>query len=166
MRLFLRRGMTAKWPMGGWMNVMLRQAYGFEDLELGMEASLARTVSAADILAFSEVTGDRNPVHLDPGFAAKTIFKEPIAHGMLTASYISAVFGSELPGPGAIYVSQTLNFRAPVRIGDRVVARVRVVELYPAKRRARFECLCTVGGKPVLEGEAVLMVPQRGAPAA
>jgi 3-hydroxybutyryl-CoA dehydratase len=148
------------------MNLMLRRACGFEDLELGMEASLARTVSAADILKFSEVTGDRNPVHLDAEFAARTIFKEPIAHGMLTASYISAVFGSELPGPGAIYVSQTLNFRAPVRIGDRVVARVRVVELYPAKRRVRFECICAVDGKAVLEGEAVLLVPARPAPAA
>lgn len=143
------------------MNVALRQVYGFEDLELGMEASLARTVSAADIGAFSEITGDKNPVHLDAEFAARTIFKAPIAHGMLTASYISAVFGSELPGPGAIYVSQTLNFRAPVRVGDRVVAKVKVVELYPAKRRARFECVCAVDGKAVLEGEAVLMVPGR-----
>lgn len=143
------------------MNVILRQVYYFEDLEPGMEASLARTVSAADIVTFAEVTGDRNPVHLDPQFAARTIFKEPIAHGMLTASYISAVFGSELPGPGAIYVSQTLNFRAPVRIGDRVVAKVRVMEVYPAKRRVRFECVCAVGDKPVLEGEAVLMVQGR-----
>jgi hypothetical protein len=79
---------------------------------------------------------------------------------MLTAGYISAVFGMEMPGPGAIYVSQTLNFRAPVRQGDRVVAKVRVMELYPAKRRARFECTCSVGDKVVLEGEAVLMVPR------
>jgi 3-hydroxybutyryl-CoA dehydratase len=148
------------------MNVVLRQVYGFEDLEPEMEASLARTVSAADILAFAEITGDRNPVHLDPEYAAKTIFKEPIAHGMLTAGYISAVFASELPGPGAIYVSQTLNFRAPVKAGDRVVAKVRIVEVYPAKRRARFECVCSVDGKPVLEGEAVLMVPARSATAA
>lgn len=145
---------------------MKRQAYHFEDLEVGMEASFAKTVSEADIHCFAEVTGDKNPVHLDAEYAAKTIFKEPIAHGMLTASYISAVFGMELPGPGAIYVSQTLNFRAPVRKGDRVVAKVRVMELYPAKRRARFECLCTVEGKPVLEGEAVLMVPARAAVAA
>jgi 3-hydroxybutyryl-CoA dehydratase len=147
------------------MNVINRQAYFFEDLEIGMEASFAKTVSASDILAFAEVTGDRNPVHLDAAYAAKTIFKEPIAHGMLTAGYISAVFGMELPGPGAIYVSQTLNFRGPVKIGDRVIAKVRVVELYPAKRRARFESVCVVDGKPVLEGEAVLMVPSRPAPA-
>ena len=92
------------------MNLTTRQAYYFEDLEVGMEASFAKTVSEADIASFAEVTGDRNPVHLDAAYAAKTIFKEPIAHGMLTAGYISAVFGMELPGPGAIYVSQTLNF--------------------------------------------------------
>src|SRR5499427_7649667 len=143
------------------MTLTTRQVYFFEDLEVGMEASFSKTVSEADIIAFAEVTGDRNPVHLDAAYAAKTIFKEPIAHGMLTAGYISAVFGIELPGPGAIYVSQTLNFRAPVRIGDRVIAKVRVMELYPAKRRARFECVCTVDGKVVLEGEAVLMVPTR-----
>jgi 3-hydroxybutyryl-CoA dehydratase len=148
------------------MNLITRQAYAFEDLDLGMEASFAKTVTEADIAAFAEVTGDKNPVHLDAAYAAKTIFKAPIAHGMLTAGYISAVFGMEMPGPGAIYVSQTLNFRAPVRAGDRVVAKVRVMELYPAKRRARFECICSVDGKPVLEGEAVLMVPSRAAAAA
>ena len=148
------------------MNVVTRQVYYFEDLELGMEASFAKTVTAADILAFAEVTGDWNPVHLDTEYAAKTVFREPIAHGMLTAGYISAVFGSQMPGPGAIYVSQTLNFRAPVRIGDQVVARVKVMELYPAKRRARFDCVCEVAGKTVLEGEAVLMVPARPAVAA
>ena len=145
------------------MNLITRQVYYFEDLEQGMEASFAKTVSEADIFAFAEVTGDKNPVHLDEKYAAATMFKERIAHGMLTAGYISAVFGMELPGPGAIYVSQTLNFRGPVKIGDRVVAKVRVMELYPAKRRARFECICSVDGKPVLEGEAVLMVPSREA---
>ena len=145
------------------MDVLTRQVYYFEDLELGMEASFSRTVTAADILAFAQVTGDWNPVHLDTEYAARTVFREPIAHGMLTAGYISAVFGSEMPGPGAIYVSQTLNFRAPVKIGDQVVAKVRVMELYPAKRRARFDCVCEVGDKTVLEGEAVLMVPARPA---
>ena len=135
--------------------------YHFEDLEVGMEASLVKAVGVADTLAFAEITGDWNPVHLDADYAAKTVFKTPIAHGMLTAGYISAVFGSVMPGPGAIYVSQTLNFRAPVKVGDSVVARVKVTELYSAKRRARFECVCEVNGKSVLEGEAVLMVPAR-----
>jgi 3-hydroxybutyryl-CoA dehydratase len=144
------------------MTVMPRPSHYFEDLELGMEASVQRVVTESDIVAFAEITGDRNPVHLDAAYAAKTIFKERISHGMLTASYISAVFGMQLPGPGAIYVSQTLNFRAPVKIGDKVIAKVRVVELFAVKRRARFECVCLIeGGKTVLEGEAVLLVPGR-----
>ena len=121
------------------MTVMTRTSYHFEDLHVGMEATFARTVSEADIIGFADVTGDKNPVHLDESFAAKTPFKTRIAHGMLTASYISAVFGMELPGPGVIYVSQTLNFRGPVKIGDKVIAKVTLVELYPAKRRARFD---------------------------
>ena len=145
------------------MTIMTRKSYYFEDLEAGMEASFAKKVSEADIIGFAEVTGDKNPVHLDADFASRTIFKERIAHGMLTASYISAVFGMELPGPGVIYISQTLNFKAPVKIGDEVVAKVKVAELFPAKRRARFECVCTVDGKTVLDGEAILMVPARPA---
>jgi 3-hydroxybutyryl-CoA dehydratase len=144
------------------MTYQQRTSYRFEDLQLGMEASFAKTVTENDILAFAEVTGDRNPVHLDQDFAEKTMFKGRIAHGMLTAGFISAVFGMELPGPGAIYVSQTLNFRAPVRIGDHAIAKVKVVELMPAKRRARFDCSCRVGDKVVLEGEAILMVPKKG----
>jgi 3-hydroxybutyryl-CoA dehydratase len=143
------------------MNLVNRQQYFFEDLEVGMEASFAKTVSETEIFAFADITGDKNPVHLDAKYAASTVFKTPIAHGMLTAGYISAVFGTQLPGPGSIYVSQTLNFRAPVRMGDRVIARVRIVELYSAKRRVRFECICTVRRASVLEGEAVLMVPMR-----
>jgi 3-hydroxybutyryl-CoA dehydratase len=143
------------------MSFMKREKYFFEDLELGMEADFQKTVTEADILAFATVSGDKNPVHLDEVYAAKTMFKGRIAHGMLTAAYVSAVFGMELPGPGAIYVSQTLNFKAPVRIGDVVTAKVKVVELLAPKRRARFECVCTVAGKAVLEGEAVLMVPAR-----
>jgi 3-hydroxybutyryl-CoA dehydratase len=133
----------------------------FEDLELGQRASLVTRVTEADILAFAGVSGDSNPVHLDADYAASTPFKGRIAHGMLTASYISAVFGTRLPGPGAIYISQTLNFRGPVRIGDEVETTVAIVELYPAKRRARFDCRCLVAGKAVLEGEAMLLVPGR-----
>jgi 3-hydroxybutyryl-CoA dehydratase len=135
----------------------------FEELSLGQEASLAKTVSEADIVAFADISGDRNPVHLDPDYAATTIFKERIAHGMLSAAHISAVFGMKLPGPGAIYISQTLNFKAPVKIGDTVVTAVKVIELVPEKRRARFECVCSVNDKPVVQGEAVLMVPARPA---
>ncbi len=101
----------------------------FEDLKVGQEASLSKTVSEADIVGFAEVSGDKNPVHLDAAYASTTMFKERIAHGMLSAAYISAVFGMKLPGPGAIYISQTLNFKAPVKIGDTVVTTVKVVEL-------------------------------------
>ncbi len=135
----------------------------FEDLSVGQEASLSNTVTEADINAFADISGDRNPVHLDAEYAATTMFKERIAHGMLSGAYISAVFGMKLPGPGAIYISQTLNFKGPVKIGDTVVTTVKVTELLPEKRRARFACLCTVNGKPVVEGEAVLMVPARPA---
>jgi 3-hydroxybutyryl-CoA dehydratase len=135
----------------------------FEDLSLGQEASLATPVTESVINAFADVSGDRNPVHIDPEYAAKTIFKERIAHGMLSGAYISAVFGMKLPGPGAIYISQTLAFKAPVKIGDEVVATVKVVELIPDKKRARFACVCSVNGKPVVEGEAVMMVPARPA---
>jgi len=135
----------------------------FEDLSVGQEASLSNTVSEANIVAFAEISGDRNPVHLDADYAATTMFKERIAHGMLSAAYISAVFGMKLPGPGAIYMSQTLKFKAPVKIGDTVVTTVKVAELMPEKRRARFECVCIVNDKPVVEGEAMLMVPARPA---
>jgi len=138
-------------------------SYFFEDLKLGQEASISNTVGEADIAAFADLSGDRNPVHLDAEYAANTIFKERIAHGMLSAAYISAVFGMRLPGPGAIYISQTLNFKAPVKIGDTVVTTVKVAELVPEKRRARFECACTVNDKPVVVGEAMLMVPARPA---
>jgi 3-hydroxybutyryl-CoA dehydratase len=133
----------------------------FEDLSVGQEASISNTVTADVISAFAAVSGDRNPVHVDAAYAATTMFKEPIAHGMLSAAYISAVFGMQLPGPGAIYISQTLNFKAPVKIGDTVVTTVKVAELVPEKKRAKFECVCTVNGKPVVQGEAVLMVPTR-----
>lgn len=133
----------------------------FEDLSVGQEASVSNLVTADVIGAFAVLSGDRNPVHVDAEYAATTIFKERIAHGMLSAAYISAVFGMQLPGPGAIYISQTLNFKAPVKIGDEVVTTVKVAELVPEKRRAKFECVCTVGRKPVVQGEAVLMVPTR-----
>ena len=136
--------------------------YYFEELTLGMEASYVRRVSADDLDTFAALTGDSNPLHLDEDFASSTIFKGRIAHGMLTATYISAILGTQLPGPGAIYISQTLNFRAPVRIGDEVIATARVTDLFPEKKRALFTCDCSVSGKTVLEGDALLLVPSKG----
>lgn len=135
--------------------------YYFEDLAIGMEASLVHHITAHDLDAFAALTGDHNPIHLDEDFASGTIFKGRIAHGMLTATFISAIFGTQLPGPGAIYIAQTLNFRAPVRIGDEVVAKARVAELFPEKKRVLFACDCSVAAKTVLEGDALLLVPSR-----
>ena len=135
----------------------------FEDLKVGQEASMSRNVSEADIVAYAALSGDYNPVHLDADYAAKTPFKARIAHGILSAGYISALFGMKLPGPGSIYISQTLNFKGPVKIDDKVETTVKLVELFPEKRRARFDCVCTVNGKPVLTGDAVLLVPSRPA---
>ena len=134
-----------------------------EDLEIGQTAELRRTVTEHDIEAFAAVTGDANPVHLDEAYAAATQFKGRIAHGMLSAGYISAVLGTQLPGPGAIYVSQTLSFRRPVRIGDEVTAEVKVSAIDPARGRVTFATECVVAGKTVVEGEAVVVVPRRAA---
>ena len=133
----------------------------FEDLFTGQRASLMRTVMESDLNAFAVVSGDVNPIHLDPAFSAQSRFGQRVAHGMFTASLISAVLGTRLPGPGAIYLSQSLQFLAPVRIGDVVEANVEVVELVEKRRRARFFCDCVVDGRPVMEGEAWLSVPSR-----
>ena len=133
----------------------------FEDLAVGQSGVYARTVTEADILAFAGVTGDFNPVHVNEELAAASMFGGRIAHGMLSAGFISTVFGTKFPGPGSIYLSQTLKVKAPVKIGDTVVARCTIKELVPEKRKAKFDTVCTVKGKVVLEGEAEIMVPKR-----
>jgi 3-hydroxybutyryl-CoA dehydratase len=136
----------------------LRTLY-FEDLAVGMAETLRKTISSSDVVGFAQLTGDRNPIHLSEHFAAKTSFGRRIAHGLYTASLISAVLGTRLPGPGAIYISQTLNFRAPVKIGDEIEVTVTVAELIPERQRARLVCTCMVGGEVVLDGEALVKVP-------
>ena len=133
----------------------------FEDLSVGMTEGLSHTVMPADVQDFAELTGDRNPIHLSDDYAAHTQFQTRIAHGLYTASLISAVLGTRLPGPGAIYVSQTLAFRAPVHIGDTVDVAVTVAELVPDRRRARLACACKVKGEIVLDGEAWVKVPAK-----
>lgn len=137
------------------------QALQFEDLTVGRSETLSKVVSSSDVVGFAELTGDRNPIHLAEHFAAKTPFGTRIAHGLYTASLISAVLGTRLPGPGAVYISQTLNFRAPVRIGDMVHVRVEVVELIPERNRARLACTCSVGEEIVLDGDAIIKVPSK-----
>ena len=131
----------------------------FEDLTVGMSETLSKTVASSDVIGFAQITGDRNPIHLSEHFAAKTPFGKRIAHGLYTASLISAVLGTRLPGPGAIYISQTLNFRAPVKIGDTVEVTVTVAGLMPERSRARLACVCAVDGEVVLDGEALVKVP-------
>jgi 3-hydroxybutyryl-CoA dehydratase len=139
--------------------VLPLQILYFEDLWVGQTETLAKTVSSHDVVGFAELTGDRNPIHLSEHFAAKTSFGSRIAHGLYTAGLISAVLGTRLPGPGAVYVSQTLNFRAPVRIGDTVEVTVTVAELDAQRQRARLSCVCRVGDAVVLDGEALVKVP-------
>ena len=143
------------------MTLPATQTLYFEDLSVGMRESYAKEVKSSDVVGFAELTGDRNPIHLSEHFAARTPFGGRIAHGLYTAGLISAVIGTRLPGPGAIYLSQTLRFTAPVRIGDTVVASVKVVELIEKGTRARLTCACKVGDTVVLEGEALVKVPKR-----
>ena len=140
----------------------LRGKY-LDEITEGMSAVFSKTVTEADIVLFAGVTGDTNPVHLDEEFAKPTMFKGRIAHGMLTAGFVSAVFGTKLPGPGCVYISQNLKFKAPVKIGDTVKARVIVSAIDPEKARVTFATTCHVGDKIVLDGEAQLMVPRRPA---
>ena len=135
--------------------------YYIEDLKPGMSESFAKTVTESDIEKFGEISGDVNPVHFDEEFAKTTIFKGRIAHGVLSASYISTVLGMKMPGPGTIFMSLTTRFKAPVRIGDTVVATCTVREVVPEKRRVVFDCVCKVGDVTVVDGEALVMAPSR-----
>ena len=135
--------------------------YYFEDLEVGMADSFGKTITEADVVLFAGVSGDINPSHIDEEFAKTTRMKTRVAHGMLTASLISAVLGTRLPGPGCLFVSHTSNFRAPVMIGDTVTARATVARLDSKRNLVEFETACEVGGKTVLDGSALLWVPSR-----
>jgi len=135
--------------------------YYFEDLEVGMSAVLSRTVQGGDITALAGISGDTNPLHTSDEFAANTIVEGRIAHGVLTASYISALIGTRLPGPGCLYVSQSLRFKGPVRAGDTVNTRVTVTGLDDEKGRCIMWCECFVGHTLILEGEAVVQVTRR-----
>lgn len=132
-----------------------------EDMEMGMSRYLQKVVTDRDIELFAEVSTDRNPVHLDDDYAQDTIFQGRIAHGMLTAGLISAVIGEQLPGHGAVYMSQNLKFLAPVRPGDLVHAQVTVIDIEVSKRRVKLDCECTIDGKKVLVGEATVLAPSR-----
>ena len=135
------------------------QGYQFEELEIGMSAMYSRTITDTDLRNFSGVSGDTNPMHLNEEYAKSTVFKGCIVHGFLTASLLSTVIGTKLPGAGCIYVSQTLKFKAPVHVGETVYAKAKIIELLPDKRRAVLSTQCVVRGKVVLDGEAVVQLP-------
>jgi 3-hydroxybutyryl-CoA dehydratase len=135
--------------------------YTIDDLKPGMSESFTKTVTESDIQKFGEVSGDMNPAHFDEEWAKTTMFKGRIAHGVLSASYISTVLGMKMPGPGTIFMSLTTRFKAPVRIGDTVTATCTVREVVPEKRRVVFDCVCKVGDVTVVDGEAMVMAPAR-----
>ncbi len=137
------------------MNVL--QGYDIEDLKPGMTASFAKTVTDADILMFAAVSCDVNALHVSEEYAKTTIFGGRIAHGMLSVGFISAVLANKLPGPGTIYLGQTLKFKAPVRIGDTVTATVTVKDVNIEKKRVILDSVCTVAGKVVIEGESTML---------
>jgi 3-hydroxybutyryl-CoA dehydratase len=137
------------------------RGYTIDELSPGMTASYERVVTIADIEAFAEVSGDHNPVHLDDAYAKTTPFKGRIAHGMLGAGFISTVLASKLPGPGTVYLGQTLAFKAPVRPGDKVEARVTVTEVIREKKRVKLATQCRVGETVVIDGEATVLVTQQ-----
>jgi 3-hydroxybutyryl-CoA dehydratase len=131
------------------------------ELAVGMTASITKTYGEWDILTFAAVTGDLNPAHVDEAFAQESVFQGKVAHGLLTASLISAVLGTQLPGPGTIYLGQELKFRRPVRIGDSITATVEVTEVIPGKNLVRLKTTCAnQRGEVVLEGTAVVMPPK------
>jgi len=142
---------------------MSKQGKVFEDLVVGDSAEMSFAVTESVIEKFADVSGDDNPVHLDEAYAKTTPFGTRIAHGMLSAGFISALIGTKLPGYGSIYLSQTMRFRRPVKIGDEVVVRAVITALDADKGRATIETTALVGGKPVVEGEALVMPPRRGA---
>ena len=129
------------------------------NLKVGMSESYSQTITDADIKSFSGVSGDKNPVHMSDEYAENSKFKKRIAHGLMLSSYFSAIFGTKLPGPGCVYVSQSLKFIRPVYIGDTVTATVAIKSINPETRRIYFDTVCSVKGRTVIKGAAEIYLP-------
>ena len=155
-------GPAADWRVGD-DRMMDSHGYYLEDMSVGMTAAYSRTVTEADVVLFAGVSGDVNPLHLDHEFAKATMFRGRIAHGLLTASFISTALGNKLPGPGCVYVSQNLKFKAPVRVGDTVRAQVTVTHVDVERCRVKVGTVCRVGDIVVIDGDAELLVLRRPA---
>ncbi|ORU90861.1 MAG: (R)-hydratase [Cycloclasticus sp. symbiont of Poecilosclerida sp. M] len=137
----------------------MAEGFSIEEMEVGQTASMSKTVSEADIDAFAAVTGDCSPIHVSADYAANSMFKQKIAHGMLSAGFISATIGTQLPGPGSVYLKQTLTFKGPVMIGDTVKTTATITSIKEKRKMLTIETICTVDGKPVVVGEAWVMKP-------
>jgi len=133
-----------------------------QEIKVGDVAEFAKTVTETDVYLYAGLSGDLNPAHINEAYAQKTFFKTRIAHGMLVAGFISAVLGTQLPGPGTIYIRQELNFLAPVRMGDTITARVEVVDVNTEKKKVRMKTTCiNQNGETVLDGEALVSPPRK-----
>lgn len=138
---------------------MMSSSVSINEIQVGMSASYSQTITDADVKGFAGISGDRNPVHLDEEYAQESRFKKRIAHGFLSASFFSAIFGTQLPGRGCVYASQNLNFKRPVYIGDTVTAVVTVQAIDVERKRVTFETKCVVSGKIVISGTAEIFIP-------
>ena len=138
-----------------------KEGYKFEDLSIGMTHQTEHVITEKDIELFAEVSGDRNPLHMDEEFAKQTAFGQRIAHGALTASYISGILGNDLPGPGSIFVGLNMRFRRPVYLGSHATVKVEVTEMKERGNRVTLKVSCNVDGKAAISGEAMVMVPKR-----
>jgi len=137
----------------------IQKSFAIEDIQIGMKASYTQTITDADVKAFAGISGDHNPVHLNEEYAKDSRFKDRIAHGLLTASFFSAIFGTKLPGEGCVYAGQNLQFKRPVYLGDTVIATVTVIAVDVSKKRVTFETVCMVKNKAVTTGTAEIFIP-------
>lgn len=137
----------------------IKTSFAITEITIGMTASYTQTISDADVKAFAGISGDHNPVHMSEDYAKKSRFKNRIAHGLLTASFFSAIFGTKLPGEGCVYAGQNLQFKKPVYLGDTVIAKVTVTDIDILKKRVTFETVCTVKDRVVTTGTAEIFIP-------
>ncbi|MDX2425385.1 MAG: MaoC family dehydratase [Cycloclasticus sp.] len=137
----------------------MSEGFSIEEMQVGQSASMSKTVTEADIILFAGITGDFNPAHIDEEYAKASMFQGRIAHGMLSAGFISATLAMKLPGPGCIYLSQNMKFKAPVRIGDTVKTTVTVTEINVAKKIVKLDTVCSVGETRVVIGDCAMMKP-------
>ncbi|PHS33606.1 MAG: acyl dehydratase [Methylophaga sp.] len=139
--------------------IKLKESYSIDEIKIGMYASYSQTITDADIKSFAALSGDNNPVHMDEEYASRSKFGKRIAHGLLSASFFSALFGTRLPGKGCVYVSQSLNFKRPVYLGDTIVATVVVTKVDKMKKRVFFDTYSKVKTKKVIDGKAEIYIP-------